>query len=247
MTLPRDLEKAALRGEPSYVWRDGQRRRLEMIVQAAGERIRGRILEDGCGVGQYMDHLRPYGGQVSGLDFDYERVRDTHSLGLDAIHAAGEHLPYPDDTFDLVISNEVIEHVMDDRLAVREMIRVLKPGGRLVLFCPNIGYPFETHGIYWNGKYQFGNKLFVNYLPRRWRDKMAPHVKVYSARDLDQIFAGLPVRMINRTIIYGGYDNFIARLGGVGKAIRAVMQALEHTPLRWFGLSHFWVVEKAEG
>jgi hypothetical protein len=53
--------------------------------------------------------------------------------------------------------------------------------------------------------------------------------------------------MINRTIIYGGYDNFIARLGGVGKAIRAVMQALEHTPLRWFGLSHFWVVEKAEG
>ena len=44
--------------------------------------------------------------------------------------------------------------------------RVGKPGGRAVIFCPNRGYPFETHGIYWNGKYHFGNKFFVNYLPR---------------------------------------------------------------------------------
>ncbi|HBX70020.1 MAG TPA: class I SAM-dependent methyltransferase, partial [Chloroflexi bacterium] len=40
----RDLEKAALRGEPSYVWRAGQERRLEMILRAAGERARGRVL-----------------------------------------------------------------------------------------------------------------------------------------------------------------------------------------------------------
>ena len=47
----RDLDKAALRGEPSYIWRAGQERRLQMIVEAAGERISGRIMEDGCGVG----------------------------------------------------------------------------------------------------------------------------------------------------------------------------------------------------
>lgn len=244
MSQPPDLEKAALRGEPSYVWRAGQQRRLQMILDGAGERIHGRVMEDGCGVGQYMAHLLPFGGQVTGLDFDYDRVRDTLALNLAAIQAAGEHLPYPAETFDLIMSNEVIEHVMDDRLAVQEIFRVLKPGGRLVLFCPNRGYPFETHGIYWRGNYSFGNKLFVNYLPRVWRNKLAPHVRVYSFGDLNRLFVGLPVRFIERTVIFGGYDNIIARLGGLGKVIRAAMQFLEKTPLKVLGLSHYWVVEK---
>ena len=52
----RDLEKAALRGEPSYVWRAGQERRLQMILDAAGERSHGRVLENGCGVGMYVEN-----------------------------------------------------------------------------------------------------------------------------------------------------------------------------------------------
>jgi SAM-dependent methyltransferase len=244
MSNPPDLNKAALRGEPSYVWRAGQVRRLDMILEAAGERIHGEIMEDGCGVGQYMQHLREHGGHVTGLDYDYERVRDTLKLGLQAIQAAGEHLPYPSNQFDLILSNEVIEHVMDDRLAVREIIRVLKPGGRLVLFCPNRGYPFETHGIYWRGEYHFGNKFLVNYLPRAWRNKLAPHVRVYSGGDLRSLFEGLPVKMVRQTVIFGGYDNIIARLRGLGKVIRACLQFMEKTPLRGLGLSHLWVVEK---
>src|SRR5271157_3995129 len=69
----RNLEKAALRGEPSYIWRAGQQRRLEMIVRAAGERIKGRILENGCGVGMYVEHLTELGGTVYGLEFYCER------------------------------------------------------------------------------------------------------------------------------------------------------------------------------
>lgn len=238
------MDKAALRGEPSYVWRTGQERRLQMIIDAAGDRIHGRIMEDGCGVGMYMQHLLPLGGKVTGLDFDFERVVESHVLGLDAINAAGEHLPYPENHFDVVMSNEVIEHVQDDKLAVDEIIRVLKPGGRLVLFCPNLGYPFETHGVFWRGKYHFGNIPLVNYLPRKMRNKLAPHVRIYSRHDLARLFNGLPVQMIQQTIIFGGYDNLIVHLGIFGKIIRWIMQALERTPLRWFGLSHFWVVEK---
>jgi SAM-dependent methyltransferase len=244
MPNPPDLEKAALRGEPSYVWRAGQIRRLEMIKQAAGDRVRGWLMEDGCGVGQYMKHLEESGGWVTGLDFDFDRVKDTLQLGLKAINAAGEHLPFSKDVFDLIVSNEVIEHVQDDRMTVTEIVRALKPGGRLVLFCPNRGYPYETHGIYWQGKYHFGNKFLVNYLPRNWRDRLAPHVRVYSQSDLEKLFTGLPVLIIQKTVIYGGYDNLVVRLGVVGKIIRATMQFMEHTPLRWFGLSHFWVVEK---
>jgi hypothetical protein len=124
------------------------------------------------------------------------------------------------------------------------MVRALKPGGRLVLFVPNRGYPFETHGIYWRGKYHFGNKPFVNYLPRALRDKLAPHVRVYSKRDLEKLFTGLPVKYIERTIIFGAYDNLIAHFGILGRILRSILQFLEATPLRWLGLSHIWVIEK---
>ena len=240
----RDLQKAALRGEPSYVWRDGQQRRLDMIVRAAGERIKGRILENGCGVGMYVEHLAPFGGRVFGLEFDFERAAEAAANSPRIMNAAGEHLPLPSGTLDLILSHEVIEHVQDDHAAICEMVRVLNHSGRIVLFCPNRGYPFETHGIYWKGKYYFGNKFFVNYLPRAWRDKLAPHVRVYSRRDLQKLFDGLPVKFIERTVIFGAYDNIITRFGIFGKILRGVLQFLEKTPLKIFGLSHFWVVEK---
>jgi SAM-dependent methyltransferase len=238
------MNKAALRGEPSYVWRAGQERRLEMIRKAAENRIHGTILENGCGVGMYVEKLSAFGGRVVGLEFDLERATEAGIRSKEIINAAGEFIPLPNSTFDLILSHEVIEHVQDDRAAVREMIRVLKPGGRVALFCPNRGYPYETHGIFWKGSYYFGNKLFVNYLPRALRDKLAPHVRVYSAGDLEKLFTGLPVKFIERTVIFGAYDNIIARFGKAGKALRAILQFLEATPLKGLGLSHFWVVEK---
>ena len=240
----RDLNKAALRGEPSYVWRAGQQRRLGMIVNAAGERLKGMILENGCGVGMYVEHLSPFGGTVIGLEYDFERAREAKANSPHILNAAGEFLPLLSSTCDLILSHEVIEHVQDDRAAIREMIRVLQPGGRLVLFCPNRGYPVETHGIYWKGKYYFGNQLFVNYLPRNWRDTLAPHVRAYSKSDLWRLFDGLPVKFIEQTIIFGAYDNIIARFGAFGKVLRGILQFLEKTHLKFFGLSHFWVVEK---
>ena len=248
----RDLDKAALRGEPSYVWRAGQERRLDMIVRAAGERIHGRVLENGCGVGMYAEKLSSLGGTVIGLEYDHARAIEARRRSPHILNAAGEQIPLPSGTFDLILSHEVIEHVQDDRQAVREMVRVLrspdpasgKPGGRIALFCPNRGYPVETHGIYWRGRYRFGNIPLVNYLPRAWRDKLAPHVRVYSKRDLEKLFADLPVRFIERTIVFGAYDNIIARFGPLGKFLRAMLQFLEKTPLQELGLSHFWVVEK---
>lgn len=240
----RDMHKAALRGEPSYVWRAGQQRRLDMIVKAAGNRIRGLVLENGCGVGMYVEKLTGLGSRVIGLEYDLERAVEAKINSDEIINAAGEFIPLPSSTFELILSHEVIEHVQDDRAAIREMIRLLKPGGRAVIFCPNRGYPFETHGIFWKGKYYFGNKLFVNYLPRSLRNKLAPHVRVYSKRDMQKLFVGLPVKFVERTIIFGAYDNIIARFGVFGKFLRTILQFLEATPLKVFGLSHFWVVEK---
>jgi SAM-dependent methyltransferase len=240
----RDLEKAALRGEPSYVWRAGQERRLQMILKSAGERLDGRVLENGCGVGMYVEKLRSHAGMLVGLEYDFDRTVEAHNYSSNILNAAGEGLPFPAESFDLILSHEVIEHVQDDATAVAEMVRTLKPGGRVVIFCPNRGYPFETHGIYWRGRYKFGNIPFVNWLPRGWRDKLAPHVEVYTWRDLERLFAGLPIKFVTRTIIFGAYDNIIARFGRFGQALRAILQFMERTPLRVFGLSHFVVVEK---
>jgi hypothetical protein len=76
------------------------------------------------------------------------------------------------------------------------------------------------------------------------RNKLAPHVRVYSRADLQKLFEGLPVKLIERTIIFGAYDNIIARFGSLGKLLRGILQLMERTPLKIFGLSHFWVIEK---
>ncbi len=240
----RDLEKAAQRGEPSYVWREGQERRLEMIRQAAGPRLEGAVLENGCGIGLYAEHLSAFGGRVAGLEFDYPRAVEAGGRGVHVINGAGESLPFPAATFDLILSHEVIEHVRDDRLAVAEMVRVLKPGGRAVVFCPNRGYPFETHGFYWRGKYHFGNIPLINYLPRSWRDRLAPHVRVYSPGDLQRLVRDAPVRVVQHQVIFGGYDNIVRRFGAAGQVLRAILQSLERTPLQFLGLSHYWVIQK---
>ena len=237
-------DKAAILGVPSLVWRAGQRRRLEMIRAAAGERALGTVLDDGCGIGLYIEKLAELGGSVYGLEFDHDQAVQAAGRADRVLRGAGEALPFPDETFDLVLSHEVIEHVADDRKAVEEMARALKPGGRLALFCPNRGYPVETHGIFWNGEYHFGNIPLVNYLPRRLRDRLAPHVRVYTRRDLERLFAGLPLELVSRTIVFGAYDNIIARFPRLGRLLRATLQRLERTPLRLLGLSHFWVLEK---
>lgn len=254
---PAHSAKAALRGEPSYVWRAGQARRLAMIRAAAPALASGqaRVLENGCGVGAYIGPLRAFTPQVFGLEYEFERaaaaarafpppltLAPAASAGV--VCAAGEALPFAPNSFDVMLSNEVLEHVQDDRAAAAEMVRALRPGGRAVIFCPNRWYPVETHGIYWRGRYRFGNIPLVNYLPDTLRNRLAPHVRAYTGRGLRRLFAGLPVRIVTHTRIFGGYDNVIRRFGPLGKLLRAALYLAERTPLNVLGLSHLLVIEK---
>jgi SAM-dependent methyltransferase len=247
--MPAHGDLAALRGEPSYVWRAGQDRRLAMMAAAAprlSAQPPARVLEDGCGLGAYIGPLRRYTPAVHGLEYELGRARAAGRNNPPSLVVCGasEHLPYPAGSFDVVVSNEVIEHVQDDRAAVAEMVRVLRPGGRLLLFCPNRWYPVEQHGIYWRGRYVFGNIPLVNYLPSALRDRLAPHVRAYTGRGMRRLLAGLPVRLVSHRRIFGGYDNLVRRLGPLGRLIRAALHAAERTPLSVLGLSHFLVAEK---
>jgi len=231
-------------GHPSYVWRFGQDRRFELIRRYA--RLEGaRILDVGCGVGLYVRQFRAYSSDVWGVDIDADKVAEASQTLPNIAQAPAEDLPFASGTFDVVLSHEVLEHVVDDRRAVREAYRVLRSGGRLIVFVPNRWYPFETHGAFWGGRYHYGNIPLVNYLPSPLRAHFCPHVRAYRSGELRQLFAGLLGKVVVHTQIYPGYDKIAGRHQALASAFRRVTYALEHTPLRRLGLSHFLVFEKA--
>lgn len=239
---------AASHGEPSYVWRAGQERRIGMIRQAAPALEGGSVLEVGCGLGLYLAHLATDAARAIGVEYEPGRAAQAaeRSRPASVLVGANEALPFGDGTFDAVVSNEVIEHVDDDVASAAELVRVLAPGGRIVLFCPNRWYPVEQHGVYWRGVYHFGNIPLVNYLPDVLRDRLAPHVRTYSLRRLRALFRTLPVREVSHRRIFGAYDNLIARFGPFGRLLRRVLQGSEGTPLDLLGLSHVLVLERLD-
>ena len=237
------MDIRAARGCPSYVWREGQERRFQMVlpwVDAAG----CRVLDAGCGVGMYMAAFLRVTSRVFGIEVERDRSLAAAVRASGVSQAVGERLPFTDGSFDLVFSHEVVEHVDDDRAFAAEMVRVTRPGGHLAIFAPNRLYPFETHGVYWRGRYRFGNVALVNYLPGPLRNRLVPHVRAYTARGLRGLFGDLPVRVVRHTRIFPGYDRLASRNPAVARLLRTMTYALERTPFRVLGLSHFLVLER---
>jgi len=233
-------------GNPSFVWRFGQDRRLNLIRQHAPLE-HARILDIGCGLGVYVRKFREFSDRVVGIDIDPKRLREGAKETPGLMLAVGEHLPFKDGTFDLIVLNEVIEHVRDDRRTMREALRALAPNGRMAIYAPNRLYPFETHGIYLGKRYVFGNIPFVNWLPTPLRNRLVPHARAYTRRQIQRTYEGLGARTLEQTYVFPGFDQIMARRRWLGKLLRAVMYPIERTPLRMFGLSHFIVLQKPAG
>ncbi|MGK2966869.1 MAG: class I SAM-dependent methyltransferase, partial [Tepidiformaceae bacterium] len=218
-------------GNPSFVWRFGQDRRLNLIEEYAT--LDGaRVLDIGCGLGKYVQKFQERGAEAYGLDIDAKRLLEGSKNVPGLMLGISEGLPFADGTFDLVVLNEVIEHVNDDRATMKEARRVLKPGGRVAIYAPNRLYPFETHGIYFHRRYIFGNIPLVNWLPNPLRNRLVPHARAYTKGGIRKTYRGLGFRALTETYVYPGFDNIIARRKKVGAILRTVLYRAEHTPLK---------------
>lgn len=237
-----DRAEVAL-GNPSFVWRFGQDRRLDLIRRYAPLE-QARILDIGCGLGVYVRKFREFSDRVCGIDIDAKRLVEGAKTTPGLMLSVGEHLPFRDGTFDVVVLNEVIEHVRDDRATMAEAMRILAPGGRIVIYAPNRLYPFETHGIYLGKRFVFGNIPFINWLPDPLRNRLVPHARAYTRSGIRRTYRGLKADVVTETYVYPGFDNIIARRKRLGALLRAALYRAEHTPLRMFGLSHFIVLAK---
>jgi SAM-dependent methyltransferase len=125
--------------EQSHWWYTGRRKILTSFVEDICHRLtdrRPRILDVGCGTGANLLMLSQY-GDAEGVDISEDALAFCRERGLEKVKlGAGEELPYDDGTFDLVTALDVVEHMDDDLAGLREMRRVLRPGGRVLLFVP---------------------------------------------------------------------------------------------------------------
>ena len=127
------------RVEQSHWWYTGRRKILSSFLEDICGRVtdrRPRILDVGCGTGANLLMLSKY-GDAEGVDLSEDALAFCRERGLENVKlGAAEKLPYEDGTFDLVTALDVVEHLDDDLGGLSEMRRVLRPGGRVLLFVP---------------------------------------------------------------------------------------------------------------
>src|SRR2546423_3968576 len=141
--LPREMQQHTYsimyEVEERHWWFVGRRRIIDSFMSAICREIgklKPRILDVGCGTGANLQMLAKYGA-AEGVDISSEALEFCRARGLSKVkQGAAESLPYEAASFDLVTGLDVVEHLDDDVMGLREMRRVLRPGGRALLFVP---------------------------------------------------------------------------------------------------------------
>jgi SAM-dependent methyltransferase len=143
--MDRDFELQTHRAEDRHWWYRGRRRVLERVIADLRLPARARILDAGCGSGRNMVELARH-GTVTGMELS------NTSVALARERAAGEviegsvlEMDFAPDSFDLAVSLDVIEHLDDDLAALRELRRVVAPGGSLLVTVPAYQWLWSRH------------------------------------------------------------------------------------------------------
>ena len=141
------LMNAMLELDDRHWWYRGRRR----IIRAELDRLPlpagARVLDAGCGSGRTLEELDRY-GEVFGIELDPGAASVAQSRRRGEVRVGRlEELPWPDASFDLITCLDVIEHTPDDRVTLRELRRVCRPGGFLLVTVPAYQGLWSMHDV----------------------------------------------------------------------------------------------------
>jgi SAM-dependent methyltransferase len=219
---------------------------------------RWRVLDAGCGAGEYVALLRARGYDALGIEYQAEKVERWLATypGDDSVKQGDlEHLPLPDASVDAALLNEVLEHVPNEVAALRELFRVLRPGGKLVVLSPNRLFPFETHGYEdrRTGRIIGPSYTFLlPWLPRRLVHRLVrPWARNYHPWELRRLVRSVGFATVSTGYLWQTFENISGRqprlLGLAAPGLRRLAATLEGTPgLRAFGATQVIVATRAE-
>jgi SAM-dependent methyltransferase len=142
-----DYELQTHRVEDRHWWYRGRRRVLERTIARLGVPQPARVLDAGCGSGRNMIDLARY-GEVAGIELSGTSVALARARKVgEVVEGSVLEMPFAADSFDLAVCLDVIEHLQDDRAALRELRRVLAPGGALLVTVPAYQWLWSGHDV----------------------------------------------------------------------------------------------------
>lgn len=157
------LRRALLARTRGYVHlRPGLPYRLAAVVAALFGELStpawgggGKVLDVGCGNGRFLTTMRSLGWEVQGVEFSEAGVAAARMSGLSVHHGDLSSADFPEASFDLITARHVIEHIPEPHAFMAELVRVLKPGGRLVIETPSSA----ALGRQWFNTYWYANDV----------------------------------------------------------------------------------------